>query len=466
MFITKQGLCGTLRRLMKSSPDHRREELPDAGSLTSVLEQVLARARAAGATQAESSIGASRALSVGVRKGEVETLEFHADHDLDVTVFFGQRRGHASTGDFSAAAIAETVDAACAIARHTGEDVWAGLAPPDRMANSFPELDVYHPWPLTPEQAIALARECEAAGMDADKRISNSEGASADTSASISVYANSHGFTGVARGTRHSMGCVLIAGQGEGMQRDYWSSSARIQSELDTPGAIGAEAARRTCARLDPRPLATGSYPVLFVPETARGLFGAYLGAVSGGALYRKASFLPDSAGQRVFSPVVQLRQRPHLSRAAGSANFDGDGVATADRELVVDGVVQGYLLDAYSARRLGLETTGNAGGVFNLVVQPGLDDYPALVRRMHKGLIVTELMGSGVNGMTGDYSRGAAGFWVENGAIAHPVQGITVAGNLKDMYRSIVALGSDVDARRNIRSPSVLIERMTVAGE
>ncbi len=442
------------------------EELPAADVLAPVLERALQLARTQGASTAEAALGVSRALTVNVRKGEPETVEFQADRDLSVSVYFGQRRGTASTADLASAAVTEAVETACAIARHTGADPYAGLAPAARMAKVFPELDLDHAWRLTVEQAIGLARDCEAAGLAADPRISNSEGAGLDTRRGLSLYANSHGFLGVSRGSEHSLSCALIAGQGERMQRDYWYTAARQPTALQSTLEVGREAARRVCARLNPQPLHTCTAPVLFPAELARGLFRSFVSAISGGALYRKASFLLDHVGQAVFAPFVQIAQRPHLPQALGSAAFDHEGVATEDRCLIQHGVLQGYVLDSYSARRLGLETTGNAGGVFNLIIEPGNQGFDELVRQMGRGLVVTEMMGSGANLITGDYSRGAAGFWVENGAIAYPVEGITIAGNLREMFKGMVALGNDVDVRGNICSPSVLIERMTIAGQ
>ncbi|MGH8528786.1 MAG: metalloprotease PmbA [Nevskiales bacterium] len=442
------------------------EELPAANTLAPVLERALNLAKAQGASAAEAALGVSRALTVNVRKGEPETIEFQADRDLSVSVYFGQRRGSATTADLAPAAVAEAVETACAIARHTGADPYAGLAPAERMARTFPELALDHPWPLSVEQAIELARNCEAAGLAADARIANSEGAGLDTRRGMSLYANSHGFLGSSRGSEHSLSCALIAQQGEAMQRDYWYTAARRAGVLESAAEVGRIAARRACARLDPRPLATCTAPVLFPAELARGLFRSFVGAISGGALYRKASFLLDQLGKPVFAAQVQLSQRPLLPEAIGSAAFDHEGVATVDRELIKDGVLQGWVLDSYSARRLGLETTGNSGGVFNLVIEPGRQSFDGLVREMGRGLVVNELMGSGANLITGDYSRGASGFWVENGAIAYPVENITIAGNLREMYKKIALLGNDVDVRGNIRSPSILIDGMTIAGQ
>ncbi len=442
------------------------DALLSAQTLCTLAAETVARARRAGASAAEVSLSDGTALTVNVRKGEIESVEFQRDRDLGVTVYFGQRRGHASTSDLSHRAIGEALEHACAIARHTGEDPHAGLADPERMARHFPDLDLDHPWPLAVDAAVELAREAEAAALQLDPRISNSEGAGLDTRRGISAYANSHGFVGHQQGTQHSLSCAVIAGTGDDMQRDYWYSAARVPAALEPAAQIGRRAAERSLARLHPRQLETRRAPVLYVPELARGLFGSFIGAISGSALYRKASFLLDHAGQPVFAPQVNIAQRPHLARAMGSTAYDQEGVATLDRELVVAGVLQGYVLGSYSARRLGLQSTGNAGGVFNLLVQPGTLDFDGMLREMDTGLVVTELMGQGVNPVTGDYSRGAAGFWVERGVIAYPVAGITVAGNLRDMYLGIRAIGSDVDTRGNIRSGSVLIESMTIAGQ
>jgi PmbA protein len=426
-----------------------KSELPTSVELQTLVQQTLDGARAAGATQAEASLSVSRGFSVNVRKGEVDSLEFQNDRDLGLTVYFGRRKGNATTGDLSAAGIADAVQAACDIARATQEDACNGLAEPELMAREFPALDLDHPWELPVEQAIDLARECEAAALAVDARITQSEGAGLSTHRGISLYANSHGFIGERRGSQHSLSCAVVGAQGEEMQRDYWYSHARRREDLLDAAAIGRRAGQRTVARLGSRKLATRQAPVLFPPELARGLWGHFIGAIAGGALYRRASFLLEKMDQPVFG--------------AASTAFDSEGVATRERVLVEDGVLRGWLLGSYSARKLGLQTTGNAGGVFNLVVRPGEREFDALVRDMGEGLIVSELLGSGVNGVTGDYSRGAAGFWVENGQIAYPVQELTIAGNLLDMFRGIAALGADVDPFSNIRTGSVLIERMTL---
>jgi PmbA protein len=440
--------------------------LPRPEDLQRLAEQVLDLARAQGATQSEASLSYSRGYSVSVREGSVESLEFQRDRSLGVTVYFGQRRGNASTGDLSDAGLRECVQAAATIARVTEEDPCAGLADPARMAREQPDLELDHPWALTPEQAIERARACEAAALAVDRRIEQSEGAGLSTTRGVSLYANSHGFFGARSGTQHSLSCAVVASDGQGMQRDYWWDGGRNAAKLDSPEHIGRRAGERTVARLGSKPLSTRTAPVLFVPEMARGLFGSFISAISGASLYRKASFLLDKLDQPVFSPLVHIEQQPLIRQAASSAAFDQEGVSTAQRVLVDKGVLRGWVLGSYSARKLGLQTTGNAGGVFNLVVRPGEQDFATLLREMGEGLVVTELMGQGANGVTGDYSRGAAGFWVEKGEIVTPVEGITIAGNLLEMYRDIRALGSDVDARSGVRCGSVLINRMTIAGE
>lgn len=433
--------------------------------LSAIAQQLLERARAAGADQCEVTCNEDAGLAVNVRMGEVETVEATRDRGIGVTVYFGKRKGSASTADLREDSLAATVAQACAIARHTEEDPDAGLADAALMATALREFDAWHPVALDAERAIALALECEAAGRDVDARIGNSDGASVNANASLSVYANSHGFLGGERSTSYSIGCALIAGEGEGMQRDGWYSVALAQGDLEAPGAIGRKAAQRALARLEPRALPTGQVPVLFSAEMARSLIASFVNAVSGGALYRRASFLLDSAGTRVFPDWFAIEENPFLPRGFRSAAFDAEGVATRRSMLVEDGIVRRYVLGSYSARKLGLQSTGNAGGVHNLQVRANAGELASMLRGMGRGLLVTELMGQGVNAITGDYSRGAAGFWVENGEIAHPVDGITIAGNLKDMFAAIEAVGSDVDARSHIQTGSILVGRMTVAG-
>lgn len=440
--------------------------LPAQPELEAIVTAALEEAKRLGASQAEAAVSADAGLSLTVRLGEVETLEYQRDRGLGVTVYFGQCKGSASTGDFSPEAIRDTVEAACNIARYTSEDPAAGLADAALMAAEVPDLDLLHPWNLPPESAIDLALACESAAREFDPRIHNSEGASVNTHRGLRVYGNSHGFLGGYTGTGHNISCAVLARDDNGMQRDFWYTASRNPADLEAPEAVGRKAAERTVARLGARRLGTRKVPVLYRPEVARGLIGHFLGAIRGSAQYRKASFLLDAEGQAVFPDFLQLVEQPRLPGALGSAPFDDDGVATAERAWIEDGRLTGYILDSYSARRLGRQTTGNAGGVRNLTVGGSARSFQDLVAEMGTGLVVTELMGQGVNGVTGDYSRGAAGFWVENGEIAYPVEEITVAGNLKDMYRGIQALGDDVDRRGNVRTGSILIDRMTVAGE
>jgi PmbA protein len=442
------------------------DSLARLDALEGLSRRLLDRARASGASQAEVSCSEDRGLNVNVRMGAVETVESTRDRSIGVTVYFGQRKGSASTADLREESLDATVAQACAIARYTEHDEAAGLADAALMATDFPDLDAWHPWALDADHAVDLALACEAAGREFDPRIANSDGASVGSGESISVYANSHGFFGRDRSTQHSLGCALIAGVGEDMQRDGWYSSALARDDLEAPVAIGRHAAERTLARMAPRSVPTGEYPVLFAAEVARSLIGHLLGAVSGGALYRRASFLLDHAGKRIFPDWFSIEEHPLLLRGLRSAAFDAEGVATREEPLVRGGVLQRYVLGSYSARKLGLQTTANAGGVHNLKVAANAGGFEELVTSMSRGLLVTELMGQGVNPVTGDYSRGAAGFWIENGAIAYPVDGITIAGNLKEVFAGIEAVGSDIDPRSHISVGSVLVGKMTVAGE
>ncbi len=426
---------------------------------------VLAAAGKGGATAAETEVSQAVGQSVTVRRAEVETIAYNRDKSISVTVYLGQRRGHASSADFSDEAIRATVDKALAIARYTAEDPASGLADPERLARNIPDLDLYHPWDLAVDQAIELGREAEAAALAVDRRLTKSEGSTVACNEGEFVYANTLGFCAGYRSSRHHIDCSVIGEDEGGMQRDYWYTAARAPSDLESAASVGRMAGQRAARRLHAQRLGTVECPVLFEAPEAGDLIGFFVGAVSGGALYRKLSFLPDSLGQTVFAPLVSIREEPHVLRGRGSAPFDNEGVATAPRDVVRDGVVRGYFLGSYSARKLGLESTGNAGGSHNLVVSHGSDDLAALLRRMGRGLFVTEQLGQGVNPVTGDFSRGAAGFWVEGGEIAHPVEEITIAGNLKDMYRNIVAVGSDVDRRGSRHVGSILIGGMMVAG-
>ncbi|MBT0963374.1 metalloprotease PmbA [Denitromonas iodatirespirans] len=434
-------------------------------ALREIASDILKYARDKGATACETDVSEGVGASVAVRRSEVDTIEYNRDKGIGVTVYVGQQRGYASSSDFSPTALRATVDAALSIARFTAADEYAGLADPELLATEFPDLDLHHPWDLSVEQAIDLARECETAAFERDRRVSNSEGANVSRQESQFVSANSLGFMGGYATTRHSVSCSVIAGEGDGMQRDYWYDSQRDAADLEAARHIGQTAADRAVARLNARRVPTGEVPVIFEAPLAAGLIGSFVHAASGGALYRKSTFLLDSLGKPVFSPCVNISERAYIKKGLGSGPFDDDGVQTRDREVIVDGVLQGYFLSVYSARKLGMQTTGNGGGAHNLLVAPGTDDFDALVRRMGRGLIVTELLGHGINYLTGDYSRGAAGFWVENGQIAHPVEEITIAGNLRDMLLGIEAVGSDVHRRGAKQSGSLLVNRMTIAG-
>jgi PmbA protein len=438
----------------------------EGADLLGLVQLALAEARRLGAGQAEAAISMDVGLNVSARLGEVETVEYQRDRGMGVTVYFGTRKGSASTGDLSPAGLRETVAKACSIASFTAEDPCAGLPDPDTLAAEIPDLDLSHPWDLAPERACELAIACEAAALRVDPRITNSEGAGVSTHRGLRAYGNSLGFHAAYPGTEHSVSCAVLGAEGEQMERDYWYSTARDWRDLEDVESVGRRSGERAVRRLGARKLQTTKVPVLYSPEVARGLLSHFLGAIRGGSQYRRASFLLDAAGQQVFPEWFTLSERPHMRKALASAPFDHEGVATRDRELVGGGVLLGYVLSTYSARKLGLRTTGNAGGNYNLLVGHRGRDFEGMLKLMDRGLLVTELMGQGVNGVTGDYSRGAAGFWVENGQVAYPVHEVTVAGNLKDLYRRIVEVGADVDLRGGIRTGSILIEEMTVAGD
>jgi len=434
--------------------------------LVGIARRALDRARAGGAEQAEVSVSSSLSREAGVRLGEVEVLEEARDRGVRVTVYSRQCSGTASTGDLRPDVIDACVDRALAIARHTQADKASGLAPAELMATGSLDLDLWHPHHLAMGDMVERALEIEKIGLAADARISNSEGASVSSEASLGVYANSHGFLGCNRGTRYSQSCVLIAADDNGMQRDYDWDSKRMFGELASPEQTGREAALRTARRLGAQRVPTGPVPVLFAPEVAKGLIGHLVGAVSGGNLYRRSSYLLDAVGETVLPTWAGLVEEPQLPGGPGSSAFDADGVATRTRPLVTDGVLQRYVLSAYSARRLGLETTANAGGVRNLRLTGATLSADELIKEVGTGLLVTEVMGQGVNLVTGDYSRGASGFWIEAGKIAWPVEEITIAGHLRDMLANIRAAGTDIDTRHNIQTGSLLIEKMTVAGQ
>lgn len=437
-----------------------------------LVDSALEHARRLGATDAGAEASEGCGLSVSVRKGELETVERNRDKSLGITVYVGSQRGNASTSDFSRAAIERTVQAAYDIARFTAQDPVAGLPEPGDVAppDAQPDLDLFHPWDVTSEQAAELALRCERAAFDTDARITNSEGAGVSAQQSHFFSAHSHGFRGGYASSRHSMSVAPIAGRGEDMQRDAWYSSMRSASELASPEAVGRYAAERALARLQSRKIATRECPVLFESPLAAGLMGSYVQATSGGSLYRKSSFLLDSLGKQVFPEHIEIVEDPFVRRGKGSAAFDEEGVRTRPRKVVDAGRVDGYFLSSYSARKLGMKTTGNAGGSHNLTLtsrltEPG-DDLVQMLRKLGTGLFVIELMGQGVNYVTGDYSRGAAGFWVENGVIQYPVEEITVASTLQEMFRHIVAIGADSIVRGTKETGSVLIEQMTIAGQ
>lgn len=438
----------------------------DLDTLKAIASDALAHARASGASAAETEISEGFGQGVTVRRGETETIEYSRDKGLGVTVYIDKRRGHASTSDLSPEAVRKTVEAAVSIARLTASDDFAGLADPDLLAGAgMPDLDLHHPWALSVEEAIELAKQCESAAFAVDPRISNSEGASVSAHQVQFVYGNSNGFLGGYPGSRHTVSCAVIAGRDEHMQRDDWWTIARAPADLDAVADVGTRAGQRAARRLDARKIGTTRVPVLFESPMASGLLGHYVAAVSGGNLYRRQSFLLDSLGKQIFPPFVQIHDRAHVKRGLASSPFDDEGVATIDRDVVRDGIVEGYFLSSYSARKLGMRSTGNAGGNHNLTLDSTGESFDALLRKMGRGLLVIELLGHGTNMVTGDYSRGAAGFWVENGEIAYPVQEITIAGNLKDMFASVVAVGDDVVARGSRQCGSILIENMTVAG-
>lgn len=437
----------------------------DQKELEDIVLLILDEAKKQGADQAEAAASHDIGLCATARLGDVESLEYTNDRGVGITVYKDKKKGNASTSDFSPEALREAVGKACTFANFTAADEHAGLADAELMAQDVPDLDLAHDWHLQSDAAIRLAIECEDAARSFDKRITNSEGATVNSSGGVRVYANSHGFLGGFPKTSHSISCVVI-GEADGvMERDYWYSAARDAAELDSPAEIGRIAAERTVQRLGGRKIKTGNAPVLFAPEVARGFIGHAIGAITGGAQYRRASFLLNAAGEQIFPEFMQIQERPHIPKGMASAPYDAEGVTTRDRDIVKDGILQGYVMSSYSARRLGLQTTGNAGGTHNLLVPGNAGDMAELMRMMGTGLLVHELIGSGVNAVTGDYSRGVVGYWIENGEIVHPVHEVTIAGNLQDLYQRITAIGNDQDLRSGIRCGSLLVESMTIAG-
>ncbi len=432
--------------------------------LKQISQDIIQLAKQAGASSAEAEVSFGTGQNVSVRQGETENIEYNRDKGCSVTVYFGQSKGYASTSDLSAQALKDTVEAACNIAKYTAQDPFCGLAEASLMATEFPDLSLYHPWSIDVDQALALAMRCEAAALAVDPRISNSEGASIYSQSGAFAYANSHGFVGGYPSSRHSISCSVIAESNNQMQRDYWYTSARDALDLASPEQVGQIAGSRTVKRLDARPIKTGQYPVLFEAPLASGLIGTLISAISGGNLYRKSSFLLDSLGQKIASPLLHIHEDPFILKGAGSSAFDNEGVACQSRTLVEDGVLQGYLLGSYSAKKLGMQSTGNAGGAHNILVRSTGHTLEQLLQTLGTGLFVSELLGHGMNMITGDYSRGAAGYWVENGVITHPVEEITIASNMKDMLKGIIAIGNDVIPHSSKLTGSILIDRMTVA--
>lgn len=438
----------------------------DADKLTTVVDDLIREARSQGASAAEAGLSAESGLSVTVRMGEVETIEHNRDKGLGITVFFGKKKGAASTSDYSAKAIKETVKAACDIARYTEEDPYAGLPDEALMARDISDLDLYHPWGVTAEQAIEMAKECEDVARTEDKRIVNSEGGSVSSHSGIRVYGNSLGFLNSYSTSRHSMSCSVIAEENGAMQRDYWYSVNRDANKLEHARDIGKMAAVRTVSRLGARHMSTCQVPVIFKAEVARGLVSHMLRGISGSTQYRKASFLLDHIGKQIFPKQFRFDERPHLKGALASAPYDNEGVATRERDFITDGILQSYMLDSYAARRLNMQSTGNAGGIHNLYINNDDISLDEMMKEMGSGLLITEVMGQGVNTVTGDYSRGASGFWIENGEIQYPVEEFTLASRLQDMFMGLQRVANDIDNRGSIITGSWLIDKMTVAGD
>ncbi|MCU7958577.1 MAG: metalloprotease PmbA [gamma proteobacterium symbiont of Bathyaustriella thionipta] len=428
------------------------------------VSSVLKQAGSRGAGQVEAGVSSSSGLSLTVRMGDVETIERIRDNAFAVSVYIKGQKGSASSTDISPHALTQMVEKACSIARHSMPDSCAGLADAERLARHFPDLELYHPWSLDIDQASRIALQCEQAARQV-KRVSNSEGASLNTSQGVSVYGNSQGFLAGSAATRHSLSCSVIAQQDGQMQSNYWYSNARSAKNLQNPHEIGQQAGQRAVARLGARSLSTRQSAIILQADVASGLWRHLIAAISGSSLYRGASFLLDSLHQKLFPSFVQVYEEPQLIGGVASSAYDNEGVATRHQDFIKDGILQSWVLGSYSARKLKLPTTGNAGGVRNLMVKPGDQNLSALLREMNSGLLVTEMMGQGVNLVTGDYSRGAAGFWVEGGEIQYPVEEITIAGNLRDMFAGIQTIANDVDRRGNIQSGSILINRMTIAG-
>lgn len=441
------------------------KEFVDESLYQQIVEEMLTLAKKAGAHQAEVGSHASIGLNVTVRMGEVETLEFNRDKAIGITVYIENRKGSASTTDISPASLKSTVEAAILLAKLTEADPFSGLADKAEMAEEIKPLDLYHPWDIQVSEAIQLAKLCEHNALNLDKRINNSEGATINSAQGYHVYGNSHGFLGYYPTSRHGLSCTIIAQDAQGMERDYEYTVSRLRQGLASPIEVGKKAAEKAISRLSAKKLPTQRVPVIFQPQLAAGLIGQFITAISGGRLFRKSSFLLDSLNTKIFPDFMQIDERPHIIGGIASSPFDNDGVATTDKNIVVDGIVNSYILSAYSARKLNLANTGNAGGIHNVFVKPNHGDLKALCQKMNRGLLAMELMGQGINLVTGDYSRGVSGFWVENGQIQYPVHEVTIAGNMLNMFRQIAAVGNDIDERGSIKTGSILIEEMTLAG-
>lgn len=434
--------------------------------LIELVEHVLADAKKMGATDAEVSVGQDNGFTVNVRMGDVDTLEYHRSKGIGITVYFGHKKGSVSTTDINKESLHTAVEKACSIAKFADEDPYSGLADKQLMAVNYPDLDLYHPWSINPAEAIELAKNCEARGRAADQKITNSEGAHVTTHEGISVYGNSNGFIGSFPSTSHSLTLVLIASDNQSMQRDYGYTVARSADNLMTWQQVADEAANKALKRLGARKLTTRKSPVIFSPDMAAGLINSFIAAIRGSNLYRKSSFLLDHLGKPVFPEFISICEKPHLKKGLASAPFDAEGVATREQYFIKDGVLSSYVLGSYSARKLGMQTTANAGGVHNLFISTSNKNFTDLLKEMNTGLLVTEVMGQGVNIVTGDYSRGASGFWVENGELQYPVEEITIAGNLRDMYQNLVLVGNDIDERNTIHTGSMLLSEMMIAGD
>lgn len=438
---------------------------PEKKLLEDKIQNIIATAKKKGASAAEAGGAITTGFTVSVRMGEIETLEHHRDKGISITVFIGQKKGSASTTDLSDTSLDATLEKALNIAKFTSDDPCNGLADPEKMAFQYPDLKLYHPTPISPSDVIDELIECEKLAMSTDARLFNSEGASFSASQGISIYGNSHGFVGSIASTRYDRSLCLIGRDGDSMERDYDFTVSRRIDQLNSIQNIATSTAQKTLARLQPRKLKTAKMPIIFASEIAPGLLNCFFNAIKGGQLYRQASFLCHSLEQQIFPSFITLHENPYLLEGLASTPFDSEGVVTQTRDIVQKGIIKGYILGSYSARKLGMQTTGNAGGLHNIEVSTQSLDLQGLIKQMEKGFLVTDVMGHGVNLVTGDYSRGASGFWVEHGEIQYPVSEVTISSNLKDIFKNIVAIGNDIEYRSAIRTGSILIEEMTVAG-